>query len=70
MAKKKKEKIILADEDFNQALDYSYTMSVAYSQMMQSCEVIRSHKAIKAQYEKTLNEMHNLYQLLGREAGK
>mgnify|MGYP001565061190 CR=1 FL=1 len=66
--KKKKAKIVLADEDYAQALDYSYNMSVAYTRMMEACEVIKQDPHLKKQYEKAVEEMFRLYQLIGSKS--
>jgi len=57
----------LTEEDFIQGLDYSNVMLVAFTNTMESCEILKNKK-IKKAYEKVVEAMAEFYQVIGKES--
>jgi len=61
----KKAKVNLDEGDYQQGLDYSYVMMVAYFETLSKCKVIQQEEVAKA-FEKVGDAMGELYQTIGR----
>lgn len=71
MKKLKKPKVKkLTEEDYIQALDYSYVMMVAFYNTLSVCDAVTNNDVVKKQFELVGEVMANFYQTIGQEASK
>lgn len=64
----KKAKVVLTEEDLNQAIDYIYVTALSFELLMNKCKVV-NNKEIRKACGDVLNKFNDLYLLIGSKYG-